>query len=215
MAQHFCTGPAHIYVAPTEITAAPFASLSQHPADIQTIPNRVIQYLGTAEKQPRIVVDSRFDPVFNDLGGTMTPLDYEFQGEEAVVSIVFTRWNEAVLRRIRSLPTPGAIPGRNVNGDLGRFMGLEGGTYPLYVQFPYATKPVMAGMPLGYRFWAAYLQGPFEVMPGTTTLRKQLIFKCIRHFGDDPLTENPLTVNAAPLNSHLYDHNLLGLPALN
>jgi hypothetical protein len=214
MAQHFCTGPAHIYVAPTDVTTTPTLSYtSATPAAGGFTPTRVIQYLGTAEKQPRIVVDSQFEPLFNDMGGG-TPLDYMFQGEEGVVSVVLTRWNETVLRRIRSLPSPGGIPGLNPNGDLGKFMGLEGNTYPLYIQFPYATKAAMLGMPFGYRFWSAYLQGPFEVMPGTTALRKQLIFKCTRHFGTSPL-ENALNPNVPPLNSRLYDHDMGGLPAIN
>jgi len=92
-------------------------------------------------------------------------------------------------------------------------MGLEGATYPLYISFPYAAKAAMAGMPFGYRFFAAYLQGPFEVMPGTTALRKQLIFKCIRHWTGNHLL-NTMTPGVPPVNARLYDHDMGGLPAI-
>lgn len=194
MAQLWCTGPAHIFVGNG-------GSASQ----------RTVQYLGTAEQAPQIIIDPQYEQAFNDVGGGLVPIDELYQGEVANVSMVLTRWNEDVLQDIRSLPNFATnSPGAHGSIDLGTLMLSEGCTYPLYIKFPYAqAKTAMAGMPNGYRFWAAKNVGPFQVMPGTSLMRKQLIFNCLRHWGlGSPLSGPALQKDVAPSVGILYDFDI-------
>lgn len=190
MAQLFCTGPVLVYIG------------------IPRGNSRVPAFLGTAEKAPQIIVNSEFEPVFNDIGGSMIPIAELFQGETAVVSMVLTRFNEATVQAVRSLvgPRPGFYP----TGSYGTIMEQEGFTFPLYLRFPYVAKPSMAGMVPGYRFWSAKFTGPLQVVPGTTALRKQIIFGCTRSWtlASSPLAGTALPVDAPLGNSILYDHNM-------
>lgn len=195
MAQPYVTGPAHLYVG----LGASFAPL----------------YLGTAERTPRIEIRPAWDAVFNDIAGGKIPLDWLYEGEEAFVTADVTRWNEPVYTLLSARPrtsTAGAVQGQNVPGDIGTLLISENFAFPLWIQFPYVGKAAMAAgnLPPGYRFIAAWLEGPDDLDNlGTMARKTRLVFHCGRAYA--------LSTNAAGggMTFTLYDHNMTGLPQIN
>lgn len=167
-------------------------------------------FLGHAEKSPSIQIRPQFSPVFNDLAGQRVPIDYLYDGEEAMVSVDLTRYNEATYRSIASRPTMTATRGTNIPGDIGTLMALEGKTFPLWLNFPYAAKTVMSAgaMPAGYHFYAAFLEGPDGLDSLSTSNRRlRLNFHCIRK----------MTLESTELGTgafYLYDHDVTAVDRL-
>lgn len=191
MAQPYVTGPAGIWV---NVAGAP-------------------AFLGHCERSPSIQIRPYYTPVFSDFAGQRVPLDMIYDGEEAMVSLDLTRYNESVYTVLSSRPGA-AIRGTNIPGDIGTLMLLEGRTFDMWVTFPYAAKAVMSSgvgltsggaMPAGYHFYAAYLEGPDDLGPlGTTARRLRLNFHCIRNFAAD----------ATGATFFLYDHNMTSVAGL-
>ena len=177
MAQPYVTGPAGVIIAFSGVPV----------------------FLGHCERSPSIQIRPYYSPVFSDFAGQRVPLDMIYDGEEAMVSLDLTRYNEAVYTSLASRPQgAGAAAiaparGTNVPGDIGTLMLLEGYTTHLWITFPYAAKTVFSSpaapagaggiMPAGYHFHAAYLEGPDDLGPlGTTARRLRLNFHCIRTY---------------------------------
>lgn len=186
MAQVYCTGPALFYV--------------QFPGESTP------KFLGTAEREPSIDIRPAFSPVLNDLGGQRVPFDMIYDGEEAFVSGLINRFNESVYAQLAARPAHLAgRRGNNISGEIGTLMVQEGKAVTLWVQFPYVAKAAMLGglMPAGYRFRAAYLEGPDALRPLGTTARKiGMMFHAIRIF------------SAVDGSFALYDHDMTGLPGI-
>lgn len=194
MAQPYVTGPASIWVAPG--LSAPL-------------------FLGHAERSPSIQVRPSHSPIFSDLSGQRVPLDYIYDGEEALISMDLTRFNEAVYRLIANRGTPGlGTRGLDIPGDIGTLLGTEGRAYPLWIRFPYSAKTAFSNatngaMPGGYRFPLAFLEGPDGLDGlGTTNRRLRLNFHAIRYL-DVSVTN---TFGAGSLL--LYDHNMGAVSSL-
>lgn len=196
MAQPYVTGPAGIWVG---------------------LYGGVPTFLGHCERSPSIQVRPYYSPVFCDLAGQRVPLDMIYDGEEAMVSVDLTRYNESTYAALASRPIPGRAAttrGTNLPGDIGSLLLLEGFTHELWVTFPYSAKAAMGGpvsatsggpMPAGYHFHAAYLEGPDDLGPlGTTARRLRLNFHCIRTF----------TTDSAGASFFLYDHVMSGVAGL-
>lgn len=167
-------------------------------------------FLGHAERSPSIQIRPSFSPVFNDIAGQRVPYDYIYDGEEGMVSADVTRWNESVYTTIASRPLHSGADGLNAPGEIGSLMGLEGLAYPLWLLFPYASKPAMVagGMPAGYRFAKAFLEGPDGLDGlGTTNRRLRLNFKCMRDFQGEGAALFPGTL-------YLYDHDMSAVSGL-
>lgn len=201
MAQIWSTGPVHIFVG-TGGTSN-FSGRSLTPA-----------FLGRAEKAPQIVENPLYEPVFNDAGGQMEPIDELFQGVTASVSVVLTQWNEAVLRSLSAVGQPGST---GVTA-FGQPMAQFGLTYPVYLLFQNAALPGYAGMPGGYRFWSCKMVN-HQVMPGTTAQRHQFVWDAKRAFvpvGSSPLTTVPLKINSysPSLMAMTYDFNVSEVSSL-
>jgi hypothetical protein len=162
-------------------------------------------YIGTGERAPKIRLLPEWDAVMNDLGGTKLPFDYLYEGEEALVGVTLTRWNQPVLDILRTRTNRAAPPGFTLPTDLGALMVAEGLTFNLYLFFPFATKAAMAagGMPAGYHFHYAFLQGPDDLERGTGPNKDQTMFHCVRGFD---ITTGRMT---------LYDFSVGAMPALN
>jgi hypothetical protein len=183
MATPYVTGPVHLFVGPL------------------SSPN----YLGTAERFPRMSIRTGWEPVFNDLGGQRVPFDLLYEGQEAFVSVDLTRWNENVLQVMmaRAIST---VPGLDGPLDIGTAMLTENAAGPLWLLFPFGgvkaafNAPGSGPMPGGYRFPRAILAGPedFESM-GTAPRKIRLIWHCLRFFN--------------PQNGRflLYDNNMAGV----
>ena len=167
MAQAYTSGPCPLY-AGVGLNGAPV-------------------FLGHAERFPRIQIRPRWSDVYCDLSGQSVPYDQVYDGEDAVVTADLTRWNESVYAvmadRAKTNSNFLAITSRGANGfgEIGSLMVTEGLAYNLYVVFPFAAKAAYsATMPLGYRFQAAFLQGPDDFELGGTARKLRLSWRCLR-----------------------------------
>jgi hypothetical protein len=159
-------------------------------------------FVGTCERAPNLQVRPAFVPHKNSIAGDLAN-DQCFQGEEGWVTADLNRWDDSALALLQARANVGAPRGTYPAGTLGRMMLLEGAAYRLYVQFPFAAKLAMIGMPAGYRWIAAYLAGPDDLTPGTGANRFRLVWHA--------LTVRWAGANNAP-QGKLYDHDMTGLP---
>ena|ERR1051326_8431687 len=169
-AQLWTTGPAHLYIGPTNPSSPLTASAL---------------YLGTAEVAPQIEILAKYAPVFNDLAGSQVPFDTIFEGEMGHTFVELNRFNEATLAIAQNRPNhfTSGTRGSNVGGDVGTLMLTEGKAFSVYVVFPYASKPAYAGMPAGYRFPFSVLLSPDRFTKlGTRERKVALIFEHLRGF---------------------------------
>lgn len=187
-AQPWCTGPALIY-----------AGVGGGGSPV---------FFGTAESTPVIDERPNYEPLMNDLGGSMIPFDFSHQGADAVVTATMTSWKESVFTAMRAYGGP--LPGVSAPGDIGAFMFLEGRSFPLWVVFPYAAKTAMAGLPPGYRFFAAFLQGPVSQSAGTRPRKVNLTWYCGRVYGSTAVRVPRAVVPGSIFAC--YDYVVAGLP---
>src|SRR4051812_7347205 len=121
MAQPYSRGPVDIFVG---------TGLSHTPT-----------FLGHATKGPRIRIRRFYRDMFNDLGGDLVPFDRARGSQMAVVSVVLTRWNEAVLQAAQDTAGGASVPGTEDPGDVGALMLTEGLAQPLWLRFPKFAHP--------------------------------------------------------------------------
>ncbi len=164
------------------------------------------QYLGTAEREPRIQIRRRYSPVFNDMGGD-TPFDYQYMGEEAFVTVDLNRYDESVYAKIAAQPNGDGSEERGSCkfGDLGTFMIQEARAFPLWLLFPYSQVKPDQGTPPGYHFIETWLEGPDDLPVGTKARKTRLIFHAGRAFSVSPPTG---------VDFNLYDTDMSGLPPI-
>lgn len=171
MASLYCTGPVAIYV---ELGGQPV-------------------FLGHSERAPNISIRAPFSDVYCDLSGPNVPFDKQYQGQDALVSLDLIRFNYGIFLAIaaRAAQLANAAsngPGYDPAGNQGALMNQEGLSYFLWLRFSYSAKPAMGGtgigqgMPAGYRFFAAYLQGPEDYTVGTVPLKIRVTWYCSRLF---------------------------------
>lgn len=145
-------------------------------------------FLGTGETAPDIEIRTQWEPLMNDLGGSKVPFDYLCEGEEAIVSVELTRWNEKVLKAIQARPHASGGPRGTQNYlDIGSLMLTENLAYTMWLYFPFSQKAAFqnaanGAMPEGYRFPATFLEGPDVRRVGTKANKVRCIFHCIRYF---------------------------------
>ena len=188
------SGPAFIYVSRTVPASTPSAAS--------------ILFLGTCEQPPTLQLNPQWEPVMNDQGGSLLPIDYTYQGEDGLISGTLNKWNEQVYLNLAShgLSQGVAARGKELWSDVGTVSQLEAITFQTYVVFPYASKNPFAanGMPTCYRFLATRLAG-HVIGPGTRAGRRQLILHT-----DRALSETGV---ASTTNFKLYDNTLGNCPA--
>jgi hypothetical protein len=175
-------------VSPPLNSAPPQPNAVQAPPTLTAIlllQNRLPVYLGSAEETPTINIERSFRPWYDDEMGNTNPADDLYDGDSAVVSADVNRWNEPVYAFIASLVNRaplGGVRGLNLAQEIGTSMTMEGFSYPLWVQFPFAAKPAMAqgGLPFCYRFFNAHLTND-RLEPLNNEPRKtRLIWQCRR-----------------------------------
>ncbi len=190
MSSPYVTGPAFLYVGVSG-----------------GLTSKAPVFLGTCEDSPEVRINAEWIPLMNALGGSQIGSDTSFQGEKGFVRADLTKYNESVYAVMASRPFFTGTRGVTPFGGLGTLMLTENAYYPLWIQFPYfTTKTVMAaaGLPAGYRFFAAWLEGPDNLGPLSTKPRKlSLVWTCQRVF------------NATTLAWGLYDSSMAGLPTIN
>ena len=123
-------------------------------------------FLGTAEVSPQAEVRRQFQPAYNDLSGAV-PFDLNFLGEDAILAVDLTRWNEFTYARCATAPGQLSTPlaSRGGYGTVGPTKGMgslqahDGSCLTVYLVFPYGSSASSAnipgrtfGMPPGYRF---------------------------------------------------------------
>lgn len=188
---------------------------SQQQVPVDAPPNRILTlfnpnvarfaaFLGTGERAPAVIAQRNYTPIYSDDTGKLVPYDRIWEGEEHLVSVVLTRWNEGVYRALAALPRPIGVPGGDSPLDRGSLMVADGLACPLYLRFGHAGKPLAlaGGLPAGVRYYAAMLDGQDRYEPGTSVNRRHLTFYCA----------NVYSRNNG--NIGLFDYNVAGLPAV-
>lgn len=194
-----CTGPAHVWVGiPANYTTGTVTPV----------------YFGTAEVSPSIETSPVIGEVFNDLAGSRR-FDRQYYGDEAVIQVLFTRWNEGVYTYIASRPsvTAASAPGFCNNVSVGSFYQQQGLAYQMWVQFPYSGLapfstgvPATSGgisnaMPGGYHFYSVHVER--DQQPKMGTQDRQLMIQWLGL---------PLYVPSNPTNTwQLYDSSMAAL----
>jgi hypothetical protein len=196
----------HIFVGVGGYVGSAPAMLAKSPA-----------YLGTGERAPRPSFRPAFEPVMNDLTGSRIPYDWMFEGEEAIVTVRLTRWDEPTLAALQNRTGPAGQPrGVNFANDVGTLMLTEGAAYPLWLLFPFGIpgigKPAMiaGGLPQGYHFYAAFLEGPDDRDSlGTNPATVDLTWHCGRVFSSSGANNIPR------LGTVLFDHDMSAVNTMN
>jgi hypothetical protein len=188
MAQLYCTGPVDLWIG--------FNFESP-------------DFLGHSERGPSFQVRPQYSPVFVDLGGQNVPFDTVYDGEDAMVTVDLTRWNNGLLEIIQDKAGLTG-PGSDAPGNIGTLMVTEGSAYQLYLHFPYAAKAAFSNqtngaLPAGYRFRAAFLETDDSPDLGTKAKKQHLVFHCLRTF-------DPSVVNAFGYGElQLFDFEMSGV----
>lgn len=198
MATTQVSGPAFIYIA------------RQLPAATPT--GAQLFFLGTCEQPPSLQLNPQWEPIMNDVGGSLLPIEYTYQGEDGLLSGVLNKWNEAVYAALATHGLLGQIAqslgrGADLWSDIGTMAQLEGITFQTFLHFPYASKTPNAAqsMPNGYRFLACRLAS-HVIGPGTRAGRRQLIIHTDR--------ANMETASSTTSKFKLYDNVMTNIPAV-
>lgn len=149
-------------------------------------------------------------------------MDRIWEGEEAMISVILTRWNENVLAKIMSRPNYAGARGFNTANDIGTLVGSEGMTYPVWLAFPYSPlnvggKAAMTGMPAGYRFWSC-MNISDNKGTGTKFNKHHVMFHAMRAWNNNTQPVGPAVVGsfsnaAVGASFKLYDHNMSAITA--
>ena len=173
----------------------------------QAIPGAGPSFLGTTEVAPSIVFDYQYADFVNALAGVKLPMDQVAQGDSAIVVADVNRWDEVVLEGLM-LNVVNPVTSNKIGTESAQTRGTlmigERQARTLWMVFPYANKPVYAGvMPQGYRFFSTWLISPMKKENlNTTPMINRLIFRCLAPY------------NPALGTFTLYDFNVSGMPAI-
>lgn len=146
MSHQYSTGPVAIYVGvgdtvtKKEILDPNTGSKGIVAQYARTVGKKPV-FLGTCKRWPVIIIKPEWKPLFTDFSGQV-PEDIMFMGEHAYVIAEVNRYSEAVYRSISSRPYYWANRGKAFSSAVGTLMKHEEQTYPIWLVFPYAVKPV-------------------------------------------------------------------------
>ena len=168
MSMAYETGPVHAYVGASATSILTLPTLAE------------TYYVGSGEIAPDIIKQVKFDPVFNDIAGSL-PYDYLFQGEECIVPLNFTVFNWARMLELNSAVN-NSDDGFDYAYNVGTLMLTEAKAFHLFLQFPYYTYKAIfssASMPAGYHFYGSFVDS-LVVQPGTKANKARVNFRCVR-----------------------------------
>lgn len=177
----------------------------QKPPDL-TI-NTQCFYLGTCEVAPAIEIRRHYKPIYYVPMGKAVPYDVLYEGQDAIISMTLTNWSEilyAVIGGRMNQIAGGGLRGVDRCNAIGSMVNSEGMALRLWLQFPYAAKPVFAAnaMVPGYAFYQVRLLGPDTIDPGTKPAKLRLVWHATKVF--DPATGD----------QYLFDHDMSAVPIL-
>lgn len=187
MANEFCTGAMHIYVAPMKY-------------------NKLlngINYLGTCESFPQRTTERSFKSLRNDLTSERS-LDYVYAGgSEAVINLTLTRWDETVRLQFERAPVSGLL-GADSRDDIGSLMGQEELGWMLYLVHQFGgigpARPSMVGKENGRRYIQCVFWGPEQDETGTREEKQHMVFRAWKKY------------NTKTGQFVLWDYNIAGVP---
>lgn len=186
MSQNYVSGPCFVFVGTGTSGALTFLGLSERGVDVQ--------------------LAASYEDVICDASGPRVPVDAQFMGEQAFISMTLNRYNELVLQACaaRTGPNGGSgNPDPNVAGEitqnlLGSLMIAEGFAYSLFLYAPYGTKSFQsATIVKGYTFGAAWLHDQFTVPMSVVVKQPRVVFRAIPVWNTVDLTAL-LYTNALP-----------------
>ncbi len=135
-------------------------------------------YLGTAEQFPIPAFQHVFNPVYNDIGGTV-PIDQSFQGTTATIAADVNRMNWPVYSILSSQPRNAVNPlGIYGDGplDVGSLLVTHGRGFMLTIVNGYYNTPNnIAGSPPGWQFYRCFMATD-AVEPGTQPAKVRMVF---------------------------------------
>lgn len=150
----------------------------------------------------------------NDVAG-MTPYDMLFSGEEAIVSVTLTRWNEPVYAAIANKANLGGVRGTESGVSRGTLMLTQGIAAPLWISYPFNTLAPFTTLPAGYHFYAAFLESPDRLNPGVRAYKIHLQWHCLAVYFAGQVLSTGLGGGIVGNGFLLYDGVMAGQAAPN
>lgn len=129
-----------------------------------------VLYIGTAETHPIFRERPTYSRVLNDLGGAIVPFDKLYEGTDGIVVAKVNRFQYLAYDAMKSRPRhqQGGFVGENSRLDVGSLLIGNGLAFQLTLYWPFFnTVNAFPGMPPGYAFYAAELEGPDDIEMGT------------------------------------------------
>ncbi len=106
---------------------------------VTTASNATLETLGVSQAGANLAFIQHRRPVYDDIGGPETPVDFQDFGETCRITFTLQSWTEDVLRRLRSLARTRLSSKAAVHGDIaprGRLLGgatNTGGAFSLFI----------------------------------------------------------------------------------
>ena len=165
-----------------------------------------LSFLGWAEGDTRISLAAAEDEIRTDLGGPAIPSDVQFMGEQAFISCDLSRWDKAVLKKLKSrLPSANnsnVSGGTYSVGQMGALMIAEGYAVRLLLKGGYSAKNLNSGdLPI-WNFLAAWPTSNLDVGISTRASRFRLTMRAIP------------VIDWGTGSSTLYNQDVTGIPSI-
>lgn len=188
MANIYCEGAVHAFVSFTEAS-----------------PGSDTAYLGTCEQMPQPQFLWEYDQDMNDLAARKTPLDETYAGMGAMVALDLTKWDETVLRRLKSPPFYGIADGTGFVGSdgitsrlaRGSFSAQQGAGYTLWLVNDFWLAPQLGApddLNPGYYFYLCRSIGYTQPKGGTMPAMRRIEISAL-----DTFFGNATTISGVPI----------------
>ena len=162
-------------------------------------------FLGYSENGVEVNSDAAFRPVYSDFGGPDKPVDSQYMGEDATITMTLNKYNEAILKTcMQRAVASGNVAGSIGANQLGSLMVAQSYSFQLVVYSPYSGLSYQsATIRPCYDFGAAWLTG--NVVDPISTLLKapRIVFYAIPVW------------NSTALTAVLYSNTTPSLPSVN
>jgi hypothetical protein len=127
MSQGYVPGPCQVFTGTD--TANPQADNSPG-----------LEFLGWSEEGVDIRFVAAYEDIVSDFGGPMVPVDTQFMGEHAFISMTLNKFNEPILLKVMGRRFGGSsTPGQIEMGGLGALMVAQQYSFQVLLNAPYAS----------------------------------------------------------------------------